>query len=102
VHSEVRVVAREALRVAVAQEGTVSAVAVESRKVVVASEGHDIAFEIRVCCSSEFQRRVNGTRSSHLKMVRNSRVLTSSSQSLVLGLYDLGGASSVRTPRNDN
>ena len=49
-------VAEEALKVAVAQEGLVSAVAVvamteDSREVVIVSEGHDIAFDVRVCSS---------------------------------------------------
>ena len=44
-------VAEEALKVAVAQESSVSAVAEDSREVVILSEGHDIAFDKRVCSS---------------------------------------------------
>jgi hypothetical protein len=54
------VVAEEALKVAVAQEGSVPAVAEDSREVVMVSEGHDIAFGIRVCSSLEPQRGVYG------------------------------------------
>jgi hypothetical protein len=61
------VVAKEALKVAVAQERSVSGVAVvagaeDSREVVVVSEGHGSSFDIRVCSSWEPQRRVNGSR----------------------------------------
>jgi hypothetical protein len=45
-HSEVGVVAEEALKVAMGQEGLVSAV--DPMEVVVVSEGHRIAFDIRV------------------------------------------------------
>jgi hypothetical protein len=85
---EVGVVAEEALKVAVAQEGSVPAMAEDSREVVMVSEGHDIAIwytsllllgASERCVWWEVEKR---TRSRHLKMVCNSRVLTTSSMSL--------------------
>lgn len=99
VHSEVGLVVQEALKVAVAQESSVSAVAVvvmaeDSMEVVVVSKGHDIAFDMSLLLLAVSETREWWLQCEGIDFLFNVLKLT---QSLVPDLYDLQGALTVRT-----